>query len=254
MRVLHDRRAIAELLAPDPALHVYALGDLDDAFWPRTTWSGDGGGEVALQYAAPGLAVLLAFTKRPEAMRTLLGELVPYLPRRFYAHLSKGLADALTEAYRSEPDGDYLRMVLAGAERLLEADTSSTFRIEAGRVDEVSAFYAEAYPGNWFDPAMLASNQYFGIRRNGQLAAVSGVHVHSAAYKVAALGNIATHPAHRGQGLGTAVTAATCRSLLETCQVIGLNVKADNAAAIACYTRLGFAPHATFEEHMFTSR
>jgi ribosomal protein S18 acetylase RimI-like enzyme len=205
-----------------------------------------------MQYAAPGLAVVLAFTHRVEAMRTLLGELLPHLPRRFYAHLSPGLVEALSGAYRPEPGGEYRRMVLADADKALAADISQTFRIEPGRVDEVSAFYAEAYPGNWFDPAMLKTDQYFGVRRNKKLVAVAGVHVYSAAYKVAALGNIATHPDVRGQGLGTAVTAAVCRSLLGSCQVIGLNVKADNAAAIACYRKLGFTAHATFEELMFS--
>ena len=61
-------------------------------------------------------------------------------------------------------------------------------------------------------------------------------------YGVTALGNIATHPAFRGQGLAT----RTCAKLMQALQQegvthVGLNVRADNAAAIACYQRLGFA-------------
>jgi ribosomal protein S18 acetylase RimI-like enzyme len=58
---------------------------------------------------------------------------------------------------------------------------------------------------------------------------------------VAALGNIVTHPACRGQGLARAATAGLCRSLRESVDHIGLNVAADNVAAIRCYERLGFA-------------
>lgn len=252
MKLLHDRARLEELLRRDPAMNVYALGDLDDAFWPRTTWYGDEGGEMALVYAAPGLAVLLALTERPEAMRTLLSDMLPFLPRRFHAHLSPGLAPALTGAYRMESHGDYTRMVLTDPAAPRRVDTSACEPLSPAQVGEVTAFYREAYPGNWFDPAMLATGQYFGIRRNHVLTAVSGVHVYSARYRVAALGNIATNPGARGQGLGTAVTARTCVSLLEHVDVIGLNVKHDNAAAIACYRKLGFTARATFEELMFT--
>ena len=45
------------------------------------------------------------------------------------------------------------------------------------------------------------------------------------------------------------VTARLCRSLRETVDHIGLNVQADNDAALACYRKLGFeivAPYGEF--------
>jgi GNAT superfamily N-acetyltransferase len=254
MRLLHDRAALADLFAPNPGLHLYSLGDLDDAYWHRTTWYADGESEVVLQYAAPGLPVVLAFTERPERMRALLRELEPFLPRRFYAHLSPGLADVLAGAYRPDHHGDYTRMLLADGFAPGAVDTAACEALDFEHVHEVKEFYQQAYPGNWFDPAMLHTGHYFGIRRNGRLAAVAGVHVFSGRFKVAALGNIATHPDHRAQGLGTAVTARLCKSLLEHAHVIGLNVRADNRAALACYSRLGFVPVAPYEEIMFTAR
>ena len=59
---------------------------------------------------------------------------------------------------------------------------------------------------------------------------------------------IATHPDHRGLGYGKAVTARICRSLLQTVDEIGLNVKADNCAAITCYERFGFETVAEYAE------
>jgi predicted GNAT family acetyltransferase len=97
---------------------------------------------------------------------------------------------------------------------------------------------------------MLETNRYFGIRRDGSWISVAGIHVYSPHYGVAALGNITTLPQFRGQGLATATTAKLCRTLLQDVDHIGLNVKADNASAIACYKRLGFEIVETLEEYM----
>jgi ribosomal protein S18 acetylase RimI-like enzyme len=44
------------------------------------------------------------------------------------------------------------------------------------------------------------------------------------------------------------VTAKLCRELAGSADWIGLNVKDDNAPAIACYERLGFRRWAVYEE------
>jgi hypothetical protein len=76
-------------------LHLYSIGDLDDFFWPYTTWYGLKAGNilsaVALLYAAPSLPVLLALSEEPAIMRELLTQIRYLLPSRFYAHLSPGL-------------------------------------------------------------------------------------------------------------------------------------------------------------------
>jgi predicted GNAT family acetyltransferase len=78
---------------------------------------------------------------------------------------------------------------------------------------------------------------------------VAGAHVYSPQYKVAALGNITTHPQFRGKGLARVVCAKLCQELLQTVNHIGLNVKVDNISVIACYCKLGFEPVATYEEY-----
>ncbi|MHC4559779.1 MAG: GNAT family N-acetyltransferase, partial [Planctomycetota bacterium] len=102
------------------------------------------------------------------------------------------------------------------------------------------SFFKKAYPGNFFEPRMLETNQYYGIRESDELISIAGVHVYSQRYKVAALGNITTHPNYRGRGYGTTVTAKVCKSLLREIDHIGLNVKADNTSAVRCYEKLGF--------------
>ena len=116
--------------------------------------------------------------------------------------------------------------------------------------EAVLEFYRTSYPGNWFDPRMLDTGCYLGVSHAGRLTAVAGVHVVSEEFAVAALGNIAVDPSHRGRGLGRRVTAALCGLLLGKVRIIGLNVKADNHAAIGCYRRLGFERIASYEEYM----
>jgi predicted GNAT family acetyltransferase len=116
----------------------------------------------------------------------------------------------------------------------------------------LETLYAAAYPGNWFAPRMLQTGCYYGIREGDSILCVAGVHVYSPAYRVAALGNVTTHPAWRGRGLGTAACAKLCTMLLEQgVDRIGLNVKADNHAAITSYTRLGFTKVAEYGEFTF---
>ena len=101
---------------------------------------------------------------------------------------------------------------------------------------------------------MLETGRYVGIRRGNELACVAGVHVWSPEWRVACLGNVATVPAARGEGLATAACARLCRVLLgDGIDVISLNVRADNAAAIRAYEKLGFAYATDYVEVMLTA-
>ena len=114
--------------------------------------------------------------------------------------------------------------------------------------------YAEAYPGTWFQPRMLETNRYVGIEEDGRLLCVAGVHVYSPNWRVAALGNVATAPSARGQGLAKASCSYLCRLLLaDGIETVGLNVRADNATAVRVYEQLGFTVVATYLE-TFLSR
>lgn len=254
--ILHDKRTIETYLRQNPALHVYELGDLDDFFWPHTIWYGlqedNHIRALALLYTGGDLPALLAMATPPAtALAALLTHVAPLLPPRCYAHLSPEARDALTPYYFLEPRGPHLKMALKNPDQLAGIDTSAVERLSLAAIDELQAFYAHSYPGNWFDPRMLATGQYFGIRNDqGALLSVAGVHVYSAEQRVAALGNITTLPSARRRGLATTTIAALCRSLLHMVDLIGLNVRADNAAAIACYRRLGFEVVAKYEEHL----
>ncbi|MFI6263454.1 GNAT family N-acetyltransferase [Micromonospora sp. NPDC051006] len=253
VRAEHDREVLAGLLGRDPVLHAYQLGDLDDFFWPYTSWFRRGD-QVALLYHGADPPTLLAFAAPPDVaeLAALLRELGPLLPARLYAHLSPGLDAALSPWFHGG-GAAHRKMALTDPARLALVAPAGV-ALGAADLPLLQTLYAEAYPGNWFDPRMLDTGQYLGVRDGGALVAVAGVHVWSPTYRVAALGNVTTHPAARGRGVASAVVAALCRRLLGTVEHVTLNVRADNTAAVRLYERLGFTVVADYGEYSLTAR
>ena len=254
---LRDREALARFFRRRPAVHAYALGDLDDFFWPHTRWLGwqpDGRVEqVVLLYGEVDPPVLLAMAEEPAAgVEALLRSVAAELPVRLYAHLSPGLLESLAPVRVPASDPiPHVKLGLVEPRRLAEYDTADVAPLRPDDLAEVEAFYARAYPGTWFQARMLETGRYVGIRRGGELACVACVHVWSPRWQVATLGNVATLPEARGAGLATAACARLCRILLDDgIDVISLNVRADNAAAIRAYEKLGFAHAADYVEVM----
>lgn len=250
---LHDKAALASFLRRNRALYAYALGDLDDFFWPYTQWYGlqEAGEirEVCLLYTGAVPPTLHALTgEQDEPMRALLQDLLPLLPSRFDAHVSGDLSTVLGTAYDVSSRGEHIKMALVAPECLARVDASQVVTLGSTDLPAVLRLYDVAYPGNWFDARMLATGFYRGVWHGDELVSVAGIHTYSPEHGVAALGNITTHPAWRGRGLASVTTAALCRALLERVELIGLNVKAGNSAAIATYRRLGFAQTAAYEE------
>ncbi|MBQ1046463.1 MULTISPECIES: GNAT family N-acetyltransferase [unclassified Micromonospora] len=253
VRAEHDRAVLAGLLGRDPVLHAYQLGDLDDFFWPYTSWFRRDD-QVVLLYHGVALPTLLAFAAPDEVagLAGLLAEAAPVLPARMWAHLSPGLEATLGRWFVVSEAAAHHRMALTDPGRLAEVPAVGE---PLGPADaaELSGLYAVAYPGNWFDARMLETGQYVGVRERGRLVAVAGVHVFSPRWRVAALGNVTTHPDVRGRGLGAGVVAALCARLLASVDHVTLNVRADNAAAVRLYERLGFSRVAGFTECALTS-
>jgi len=258
---LHEKATIESVLRRNVYLNLYALGDLDDFFWPQTTWYGwrSATGDIeaiALLFSGLELPCLLALCDdtRADSMRALVGSILNLLPVQVYCHLSEPVETIVAERYKLDPHGTHLKMGLLNRSRLDTIDIGSVESLSDIHREEILRLYEASYPGHWFELHMLATGQYVGLRLNGQLVAIAGMHVHSPRYRVAALGNITTHPEHRGRGYGARVTAALCRRLVGSCDHIGLNVKADNTPGIRCYERLGFEPVAEYGAHMATAR
>lgn len=248
---LHDKNAIEAFVRRNPFLHLLELGDLDDFFWPFTVWYGWQVGDVvqqiALVYTAMSTPVLLAYGEPPrDQVYPFMEALLPLLPRRLYAHLDPRTLDLFEEFYDIEERGQFLKMGLTNPERVRTVDSRYVETLTEADEDALLALYA-GYPENQFNARNLQTGHYFGVRESGLLVSAGGVHVYSPAYHAAVIGNMMTHPARRGRGIGTQVCAKLCQTLLaEGVTHIGLNVEAENAPAIGIYEKLGFERLANF--------
>jgi ribosomal protein S18 acetylase RimI-like enzyme len=255
---IRDKKILAEYFRKDPFLHLYCLGDLDDFFWSKTTCYGVLIGKsvdkVVLVYNGGSMPVLLALSQPGQLDKEYINQLIQLLPDQFYAHLSPSVEESFSSTFTISDYGDHYKMGLQDPSRIEKVNTENTCPLTEIDLEEIQSLYQSSYPGNAFDPRMLLTRQYVGYRRDGRLLSIGGVHVYSPAFRVAALGNITTHPEYRNQGLGRTVTAKLCLFLQESVDVIGLNVKQDNSPALSLYRSLGFEISAEYGEFLLKKR
>jgi len=233
------------VLERDRIWSAYALADLDPPHAAHAAWLAS---ELAvvLTYAGFQPPVLFA-AGAPEEVR-LLFEQIPagrYLFTLIPTHRAL-LEDRILESHETI----MWRMVL----RPEAFDPSLAQGVQRLTLDDLPVLEALFGAGpdrpDAFDPGQLADQAFFGIRHEGRLVSAAGTHVVSAVRGVAAVGNVFTHPAHRGRGLATRTTAAVVQALLQHpgLRTIVLNVARENAAALRCYQRLGFWPFCGYHE------
>lgn len=254
--ILHNKNRIESFLRKKVFSNIYCIGDLDDLFWENTIWYGLEDKEelkaIILIYTKFEVPVLLtSATEESLYNAQLLESITALLPKKFYAHLDEGMEDILLRQYNSEYFGKYLKMALEDPAKIQKIDTFGVQPLVEKDAVQIKDLYDVSYKENWFDESTLATGKFFGLRNNQLIVSVAGVHVYSEKYKVAAIGNITTHPEYRNKGFGTKVTGELCNSLLDRVNHIGLNVKADNLGAINCYKKLGFKIIDSYEEYMF---
>ena len=257
---LSDKNRIERYLRQETYLQIYSIGDLDDFFWPYTQWYAlESNGEIqalTMLYSAfqPPVFLGLAGERWISALKQLIESQISNLPPTIYAHLNPGLDQLFRETHDLIHHGEHFKMAFVDDQPINSVDVSCVEPLLTADADELIALYTDSYPDNAFDPRMLESRKYFGVRVNQRIVSAGGIHVYSKQYRVAAIGNIVTHPDHRGRGLGTAVTAQICSALLHEVDNIGLNVKTDNEPAISCYQKLGFTPISTYHEWTITKK
>ncbi len=251
-KIIQDKRQIENFCMRNPDLYLYHIGDLDDFFWPHITWFGlvenNDLTELAFLYQDEKMPILCALSDNLYRSLKLLETINDQLPAAFYSHLVPGADKELGNLWGMEPHGRYLRMMLDNSVKQYAAEKTEI--LTNNDLLEVQEFYQNSYPGNWFAKRMIETGMYLGYRINGELVAVAGVHVYSEEFGVASLGNITVRPDCRGKGIASRITSALCKRLQERVQIIGLNVKSDNHAAISCYEKVGFSIKAEYDEFM----
>ena len=252
-RRLETRELVRAFLGAEPHLTAYALGDLDDALWPESLFYGafQGGALVAVLLLYTGLdpVVLTAFGAGA-GIEALLTELdMP--DEMYYVWLPEHIA-LLDRLYERPGAHDEWRMVLA-PEAFTPPALDGVRRIMPEQAETLAGLYRQAAsPGEEvvaFSPAQIARGAFYGVWADDRLVATAGTHVWSPQERVAAIGNVFTHPDYRGRGYASRCTAAVVRAALA--QGIGtvvLNVRQNNPAAIHVYEKLGFHRRGMFIE------
>lgn len=243
-----DERLILPLLERDRRWSAYALCDLDPPYRNHTRFIGAGraGAPAALVvlFALPNMAALLPFGD-VHGLAAILAGRHDILDEFFYIGEDRHLP-ALTRLYTLESRERMSRMTVAASELLPPPPSPLPVKRLTPRdksaLDDLYRLWGPAS----FD---LQVGIYYGVEVDGRLVAVAGTHCWSKGRGVAAIGGVFTHPEYRGRGLATATTGAVAATLArEGIELIVLNVRADNAPAVAAYTRLGFKPWLTFTE------
>jgi ribosomal protein S18 acetylase RimI-like enzyme len=249
--VTNNKKELLSFLKKNPGIYFYLIGDLDDFFWPYTKWyclkENNEIRSLALLYSGVEPPTLLLFHEGdPDLATELLQTIRNGLPRKFFAHLGKGLMEQFSNNEIVEIYGIHHKMLLTG--KIPEMDGHPIRRLSTADLHDIKSLYSVAYPENWFDDRMIETGKYFGYFYGEELAGVAGIHVFSSEYRVAALGNIATHPDYRGRQIACKLTSRLCIDLEKDTDYIGLNVKADNEFAVKCYLKIGFEITGSYDE------
>ena len=99
---------------------------------------------------------------------------------------------------------------------------------------------------------MLADGAFHGIYEGTALVAAAGTHLVAREEGAAAIGNVYTRHDRRGRGLARLTTSSVLAELAGI-ETIGLNVRAENDAALHLYESLGFVRHCQFYEGLAAS-
>jgi ribosomal protein S18 acetylase RimI-like enzyme len=244
-----DRVLLRGFLERDRLFAAYAICDLDDREFRRTRWAvafdGDEPVAVGLEYSGPSPQPVFLMGGA-EGVSAILRDVIK--PRAAFIATLQDHVAAVSAQYRLDPGPPMVRMWL-DVHRFRPYPSAATVRLDASDAPDLNRLYGLGF-GAWLPPRAVAEGVYYGIRVNGRLVSAAGTHVVSRAARLAVVGNVLTHADHRGHGYATAVTGAVTAMLLQTCDEIVLNVRADNPPAISAYRRLGYAEHVRYEERL----
>ena len=244
---LTDRTEILSYLERDRLYAAYAIGDLEPEMFAQCTWVGAiAAGQLralALLYRGLSPPALLLMGDIDGLQVILEGD--PF-PAQVYLTCRPKHLEATRAFYAWDGETPMWRMVLPPT--LFQHVAGDCVRLEPAYAEQITRLFAHG-GGLAFHPAQIGRGVFYCVLVDGRVASVAGTHLVSTAYGVGAIGNVFTHPGHRGRGYGTAATSAVANELLR-CGIrdVILNVNQDNAAAIHVYEKLGFERYCPFYE------
>jgi ribosomal protein S18 acetylase RimI-like enzyme len=257
VRELSDKTRILSFLESDRLYAAYAIGDLEPAMFAQCVWTAaERSGRVqALALHFRGLRPPALFIMGATGGLRAIFDAGRYSDGVYLTCRPEHL-DVTRAFFRWDETVPMWRMALHETRffpKNLVSDPLPSVHRDCIRLtpvyaDQLSELYTLG-GGAAFSPAQMQNGVFYGIMVDGRLVAVAGTHVVSPAYGVAALGNIFTHPDHRGWGYATVTTSAVVAELFgRGISDIVLNVAQDNETAIHVYEKLGFRRHCPFFE------
>ena len=234
-----DRRALDAALSDDRAFAAYALGHLESPLFERSQFwiaEGEQGSAVVLHTTAMGRTLFVAGD--PAAADAVLS-LHPG-PRSTY--LSTCLPEHVAVLERTHALSDTLRMMrMSVTKAAFAAVDGAVRRLRRADAGPLNALYALEDGPHFYTSEHIEQGVYYGAFDGHTLLSVAGTHIVAPQQSVAVVGNVFTHPAHRGVGLATLVTSKVTADLLEAgCALVTLTVNPANAPAVRAYARLGY--------------
>ena len=269
---LTDPNRIREFLLTDRFFADYAQGDLDPAHFQFTQWFGAEEDERlrALVMLYHDLTPPIFFATGEARGSDLLLDRVIQHPRLSLSIREEHLP-VIEKFYRTAPV-PMLKMALLPEEFRATDQTSlrggrrttqqsplakneiasrsalAMTRLNVSHMPLLEELYSHG-GGDAFRQRSLEQGVFYGLFESERLVSVAGTHIVSGSERIAALGNVMTHPNYRGQGLATIATSAVCKELLDRgIEMIGLSVSRSNEAAIRVYEKIGFKRHVPFYE------
>jgi len=250
MPPLTDRHEIRSILRRDPIWSVYALGDLAPAMFSKTQWFGP---DLTLVLRDFGTSILFTIGKRS------VREALEHATSPVHLQVQRDALDEVSRHADVQDAREMWRMVWHGPPHQTERhiNPQPVARLGAADVPALQQLYADGdttgESPDFFYPSMVSDGVFFGFYEERRLVAAAGTHLLAREEGAAAIGNVYTRRDYRGRGLSRLVTGAVITALAGI-ETVGLNVRADNAAAIRVYESLGFVRHCPFYEGLATVR
>jgi GNAT superfamily N-acetyltransferase len=248
---LVDPHDIRQLLRQDPVWSVYALCDLSPRMFPKTRWFVP---DLTLVLHEYGTCILFAVGSRSvsESLHEVTWPVHLQVQRAALDEVGRYATIASAKPMWRLGWTDRTR--LAPPSKLAPPNELAQ-RLSPRDVPALRRLYADGDASgeapDFFMADAVTGGSFHGVFEGEALTAAAGTHVISREEGVATVGNVYTRRDRRGRGLSRLVTTAVLRDLASV-ETVGLNVRADNGAAIGLYESLGFSRHCQFHEALAT--
>lgn len=246
IRTLTDKAEIHRVLQRDRLWSAYGIADLENGQFDRCEWRlAEGKTDwwaLCLLYRGFDPPALLTMGHMNGVGAILADSLTP--PIAYFA-AKPGHLSAIRRCYQLETGQRMLRMNVSI--RDFKPVDGKPRRLAGADLGALKDLYAARTPPA-FAAEQVERGVFYGLEVHGQLVSAAGTHVVAPKYGIGAVGNVVTHPDHRGAGYAAVCSSAVTEELLAGGLDVVLNVGEQNQPARKIYERLGYRSYCRFVE------